>query len=194
MNLKFSFILFSLFSTLLCTAQDKPETVYTTSDGPTKKHYFYEDISTFWQLSAAIPLTDKYHWEGGKTCLGLSPGLFAHGGYGIHIERCIGLSANTGINWSGDNGLVSVPVYASLLINFNLNDNDTSFFPFLEGGLGKVFTFSHINRSGKYELLRIGLINAHLSIFADISGSFYGNKDEDVTTAITLGIAVYNFM
>lgn len=118
-------------------------------------------------------------------------GLSLHAGYGLHLKKWIGISANTGIDWRVNPKLVNVPVYALLTLNPHFNKG-TSFLA--QAGIGHAFALGRGNLNGTYQKYRIGIhFNDNWLIFADASLFGYELKDIRQTGAFTVGLSILAF-
>ena len=119
----------------------------------------------------------------------LPDGIGAKLGYGIHFNELIGLSLNTGLDVVAQQKLVSVPVYASIVLTPKISGENTLL---LQYGLGKSFALGRGNLSGYYNKFRIGF-GEEIILFADLSLNGFAVRNIENTGSISLGITVLTF-
>lgn len=95
----------------------------------------------------------------------LPDGLAVNFGYGLHLKKWIGLSANTGIEFSGQNKLVVAPVYGSVLFIPQLWEETNIC---LQYGYGYTFALGRGDLGGRYQKYRVGVVkNNEISLFLE---------------------------
>ncbi|KOS06705.1 hypothetical protein AM493_12185 [Flavobacterium akiainvivens] len=161
-----------------------------------KKSSFWDDFEGFNQFTLSTPLRlnpqygDTNNSSRNSITRYLPDGLSAHGGMGWHINQNFTLTANTGFDWHIDAGLFSVPVYASALLNININNENSIL---LQYGYGHAFTIGHGDLSGTYQKFRLGYCMDILGIFAELNNYGYPWKDAPTMASINLGVSVFVF-
>ncbi len=122
----------------------------------------------------------------------LPVGVASSIGHGIHVKQWIGLSANTGLIFIGNEKLVAIPVYGSLRFSPKLRDNARIT---LQYGLGQSFALGRGDLSGRYQKISLGIENNEGNIlFVSIENHGYRtiNMNSQIYT-INLGLASVSF-
>lgn len=119
-------------------------------------------------------------------------GIASNIGYGIHYKQWIGLSANAGLIFIGNEKLVAVPAYLNIRLSPKISEDSRIT---LQYGLGQSFAIGRGNLNGTYQKISVGYENNDGNlIFVAIEGHGYGtvNINSHVGT-LSLGLALISF-
>lgn len=159
-------------------------------------------FTTFAQLALSVPLrgnpdegNDDYYEDNDDPSVFdyvVPDGIGAHLGYGVFYNSWIGISANTGIDFVGQQKLVTTPVYGMLTLTPFLKQEYGLLF---QVGLGHTFALGRGNLSGTYQKYRLGaIIGGQLSIHFE--ANLYGFPIYDFREAgsISIGVSLLDFL
>lgn len=122
----------------------------------------------------------------------LPDGISAHFGYGLHNKHWIGLCVNTGIDFVGQQKLVTIPLYGSLLLNPQIWDEHSILFQY---GLGHTFAIGRGSLSGTYQKYRLGIVfKNELSLYIEINRYGFPIKDYKEAGNFSIGFSILDFM
>lgn len=175
-------------------AQNK--TVYITApdhSSPEEEHHGFLFSQLAFSLTFnANPNRDKVDAESNDNGPLLVPGGFSiHSGYGVHLNKWAGLSANTGIDWRFQQKLFSVPVYGMLTLNPHFDEENSVF---LQAGVGQAFALGRGSLNGTYQKYRLGiLLDSEILLYIDASLFGYPIKNVKEAGIFTIGVALLNF-
>ena len=119
-------------------------------------------------------------------------GIASSIGYGVNFKKWIGLSANSGLIFIGNEKLVAVPVFANLEFSPKFGDNTRMM---LQYGYGKSLAIGRGNLRGKYQKISLGIETydgALLFIALENHGYQTINRDNEIKT-VSLGLALISF-
>lgn len=170
-------------------------TIYTTteSEKPIKKEV------TFTQFEVSIPLQGNknrgdYLPDGSKNDDWFIPdGVNANFGYGIHRNKWLGITANTGIGTKLSEKLVVVPVFGNLRIMPLINENSRLG---VDIGLGKSFALGRGNLTGTFKRAKLIMESDHEEMQLFLEVLTYGFSKEyngPEMTSISLGFTILTF-
>lgn len=181
-------LLFLLFFNL-ALAQNNTIYTYDFTDKPTKKKI------TFTQFQVAIPLQRNEDYgellqDGSRNNNWFLPdGINANIGYGIHLNKWIGISANGGIGMVLSQKMIATPFFTNLRIMPKIGDETRLG---IELGLGHAFALGRGNLSGTFQRAKLGLETDNLQIFLEVAS--YGFKVHNNSQAsLCLGISLLTF-
>jgi hypothetical protein len=186
------------FACAAASAQSKnSKTVYITRIDPEDK----TPAEQIWfrHLSLSIPLRANpyrdFEYDTDGTQLGnllIPNGISAHLGYGIHYRSKIGLSLNTGIDYTGYLRLVNVPVYGSLMLNPHISDESSII---IQGGYGYSFALGRGSLSGTYQKYRLGLgFDDSIVIYLEVNASNFSVHGYNTAANFCVGFMALDFL
>jgi hypothetical protein len=186
--LKKIFSVFILF--LFNTSFAQFEIIVNDSDEiPTKKRI------TFTQFEISVPLQGnknrgEIYPDGTVNNSWFVPdGVNANFGYGLHINKWLGLSANSGIGMKLSEKLVVAPVFSNLRIMPKIGEETRIG---LDVGFGQTFALGRGNLSGTFKRVKLNLEAYEFQIFLEILS--YGiDLNKNSQGSISLGIALISF-
>ena len=155
----------------------------------------FNDDYKFTQFELSLPLAANPNRDqvdentNEKQSFFILDGICAKFGYGIHYEEWVGISLNTGIDWSIYNKLVSVPVYTQFTLNPKFSDENGIL---VQAGIGKSFAIGKNGLNGTYKKLRLGVIFDDIALFADFSTFGFKINNNEIGN-ISIGISVFAF-
>lgn len=153
---------------------------------------------TYTQFDLAIPFKGNTNrganYSDGSTDNNwfIPDGIGAKFGYGIHHNKWIGVSLNSGLDFYASYKLVTTPVFTNFRISPKVG-NETRITA--QYGIGKSFAIGRGNLQGKYQKASIGIENGD-GICLFIEGNFHGyaiGNSIDNVYSINLGICLFNF-
>lgn len=119
----------------------------------------------------------------------LPDGVNANFGYGIHYNKWIGLSANTGIAMKLSEKLVMTPVFANLRIMPKVGEETRLG---IDLGLGQSFALGRGNLQGTFQRAKLNLESDGRQLFIEFVS--YGiNFNNTNQQSISIGIALVSF-
>ena len=181
-------LLFLLFFNI-ALAQNNTVYTYDFTDKPTKKKI------TFTQFQVSIPLQRNEDYgellqDGSRNSNWFLPdGINANIGYGIHLNKWIGISANGGIGMVLSQKMIATPLFTNLRIMPKIGDETRLG---IELGLGHAFALGRGNLSGTFQHAKLGLETDDLQIFLEVAS--YGFKLHNNSQAsLCLGMSLLTF-
>ena len=168
---------------------------FITSIGFSQENKTTSNFSDFSQFEISIPLQgnknrgDEFP-DGSKNNNWFLPdGVNANFGYGIHYNKWIGLSANTGIAMKLSEKLVMTPVFANLRIMAKVGEETRLG---IDLGLGQSFVLGRGNLQGTFQRAKLNLESNDRQLFVEYVSygiDFNYNKQQ----SISIGIALVSF-
>ncbi|WP_130733367.1 hypothetical protein [Flavobacterium sp. J27] len=167
------------------------ETIINENQAPTQK-------ITYTQFDIVVPFKGNknrgnYYSDGSQNNNWFVPdGLGAKFGYGIHYNKWIGVSANSGLDFYGSYKLVTAPVFTNFRISPRI-DEETRITA--QYSIGKSFAIGRGNLQGIYQKVSIGIETGE-GICICIEGNFHGYFVEnalDKVYSINIGLCLFNF-
>ncbi|VXB26473.1 conserved hypothetical protein [Flavobacterium sp. 9AF] len=119
-------------------------------------------------------------------------GIGAKFGYGIHYNKWIGISANSGLDFYSSYKLVATPIFTNFRLSPKIGNQSRIT---LQYGIGKSFAIGRGNLQGTYQKGSIGIETAE-GICLFIEGNSHGykvNNSIDKVYSINVGICLFNF-
>ncbi len=187
--MKFKFLFFSLLIFNLTIAQ--VEITINDSDDISSENRF-----TFTQFEISVPLQGNKNrgevFPDGSTNNSwfLPDGVNANLGYGIHLNKWIGLSANAGIGMKLSEKLIVTPLFSNLRIMPKIADETRLG---IDIGLGHAFSIGRGNLSGTFKRLKLNLESDDLQLFIEIVSYGFDIHNTQNIGSISIGIAGLNF-
>lgn len=170
------FFIFFLLSAPSLFAQDKPQ------------HFTQFDLSV---PIIGNPNRDVEDPNTGEKGYWLLPdGINAHLGYGLHHEKWIAVGMFSGIDWKVSNKFVAVPVFLNLKVSPALG-GDTRLN--LQASYGKAFVLGRGDLSGQYKKASLGIEDADLGIFLEITEYGFGIYKADKIYSFSIGVSLVTF-
>ncbi|TRW22322.1 hypothetical protein FMM05_17605 [Flavobacterium zepuense] len=122
----------------------------------------------------------------------LPDGLAVNAGYGVHLKKWLGVSANTGVEYSGTNKLVIAPVFGSVLFTPQLWEETNIC---LQYGYGYAFALGRGDLGGTYQKYRIGAIKDNeVSLYVEANLYAFPLHEYDRVGTICIGLAFFDFL
>ena len=179
------FILF-LFNTSLAQVEI---TVNNSDDIPTKEKI------TFTQFEISVPLQGNKNRgevlpDGSTNNDWFVPdGVNANFGYGLHFNKWLGLSANSGIGMKLSEKLIVAPVFSNLRIMPKVGEETRIG---IDVGLGQTFALGRVDLSGTFKRIKLNLEADELQLFIEVVS--YGIElNNNSQGSISLGVALISF-
>lgn len=119
-------------------------------------------------------------------------GIASSIGYGIHYKQWLGLSANSGLIFIGNEKLVAVPAYLNLRLSPKISEDSRIT---LQYGLGQSFAIGRGSLNGTYQKISLGYENNDGNlIFLALENHGYGTviKNSHIAT-LSLGLSLISF-
>ena len=186
--MKKTFLIFILFLFNISFSQVEI-TINDAEDIPKKEKI------TFTQFEISVPLQGNKNrgevYPDGSTNENwfVPDGVSANFGYGLHFNKWLGLSANSGIGMKLSEKLVVAPVFSNLRIMPKIGDDARIG---IDVGLGQTFALGRGNLSGTFKRLKINLEVEETQLFIEVvSYGFQLKNNSQVSNSI--GIALLSF-
>lgn len=181
-------LLFLLFFNL-ALAQNNTIYTYDFTDKPAKKKNF------FIQFQVSIPLQRNENYgellqDGSKNSNWFLPdGINANMGFGIHLKKWLGISANGGIGMILSEKMIAAPIFSNLRVIPKIGEETHLG---VELGLGHAFAIGRGNLSGTYQRAKLGIETNDLQLFLEVVS--YGFKIQNNSQAsFCIGISLLTF-
>lgn len=185
----FVLVILSLFATNFCYAQVEKTIGSKTSQS--KKLIFAQfDISLAFQPNEQF---DQPTLNGEPRHSRFVPvGIASSIGYGVHYKQWLGLSANSGLIFIGNEKLVAIPAYINFKLSPKIGEDSRIT---LQYGLGQSFAIGRGNLNGSYQKISLGYENNDgMVLFVAVENHSYGTviKNSHIAT-LSLGLALISF-
>lgn len=186
--MKYKILIFILFIFNLSFGQVE----YTLEDSdsiPTKNKI------TFTQFEISVPLQgNKNHGEiypDGRTNNSwfVPDGINANFGYGIHLNKWLGLTANSGIGMKLSEKLVVAPLFSNLRIMPKIAEETRIG---IDIGLGHTFALGRGDLSGTFKRIKLNLEADDMQLFIEVV-SYGFELNNNSQGSLSLGIALVSF-
>lgn len=153
-------------------------------------------IGDFTQFEFSVPLRlnqndDEILSDGNSNDDWFVPdGINGNFGYGIHFNKWIGLSANTGIGMKVSKELFMTPLF----VNFRLMpkagiENRVG----IDVGLGKTFALGRGNLTGDFKRIKVVFESDEIQFFIEAINYGITLRNESQIGSLSLGISLINF-
>lgn len=165
-------------------------TINDSEDIKPKKYF------TFSQFDLSIPLQGNKNrgevFPDGSTNNSwfVPDGINVNFGYGIHLYKWVGITANTGIGTKISEKLVVVPTFLNLRLMPKVYEDVHLG---VEYGFGKSFALGRGNLNGDFRRFKICYENDEFQLFIEAVGYGFELHGPNSMGSISVGISVLNF-
>lgn len=187
MKVKLPFIILFFFNLTIAQVEI---TINDSDNDPAEKS------STFTQFEVSVPLQGNKNrgevYPDGSTNNNwfVPDGVNANFGYGIHFNKWIGLSANTGIGMKLSEKLIITPVFSNLRIMPKVGDETRLG---IDVGLGRSFAIGRGDLSGTFKRIKLNLESDDIQFFIEVVSYGFDIHNTQNTGSISIGVSGLNF-
>lgn len=150
----------------------------------------------FTQFEISVPLQGNKNYgevfpDGSTNTSWFVPdGVNANFGYGVHFNKWIGVSANTGIGMKVSEKLFMAPVFSNIRIMPKIGSESRIG---IDVGLGKTFAIGRGNLTGDFKRIKLNFESDDKQLFIEVVSYGIAFNDKGKMGSISIGIAVMNF-